>query len=280
MRPIPALGRALTVFFTACGFAATALVYPQAQAPAVQASVGSEQSSKIWLDRTKEFEEYLKTAEIVKVDDLSVGVTKPKRAELAPGGPVSALAWKQIKPGRYQGYWESYKSEIAAYELDKHLGLNMVPPTVEKRYKGELGAAVMWCPSVKSFKDLGGVPNPPPVHLAKWNKQLIRAKMFDNLIYNVDPNLGNWLVDPAWNLILIDHTRSFTSGTKMAHEMTRVDAELWERMLALTEASLKPVLGEWLRDGEIRDIIKRRDKMAEIVDQLVKKNGEAAVIVR
>jgi hypothetical protein len=40
------------------------------------------------------------------------------------------------------------------------------------------------------------------------------------------------------------------------------------------------VLGEWLRDGEIRDIIKRRDKMAEIVDQLVKKNGEAAVIVR
>jgi hypothetical protein len=104
--------------------------------------------------------------------------------------------------------------------------------------------------------------------------------MFDNLIYNMDPNLGNWLVDPAWNLILIDHTRSFTSGTKMAHEMTRVDAELWEKMQALTEASLKPVLGGWLRDGEIRDVLKRRDKMAEIVDQLVKKNGEAAVIVR
>jgi hypothetical protein len=96
----------------------------------------------------------------------------------------------------------------------------------------------------------------------------------------MDPNLGNWLVDPAWNLILIDHTRSFTGGTKMAHEMTRVDAELWEKMKALTEESLKPVLGAWLRDGEIRDILKRRDKMAEIVDQLVKKNGEAAVIVR
>ena len=31
--------------------------------------------------------------------------------------------------------------------------------------------------------------------------QITRAKMFDNLIGNLDPNLGNWLVDPEWNLI-------------------------------------------------------------------------------
>jgi hypothetical protein len=251
----------------------------QAQEPAAQAAAGAE-SAKIWIDRTKEIEDYLKAAEIVKMDELSVGVTKPKKAELAPGGPVSAIAWKQIKPGRYQGYWESYKSEIAAYELDKFLGLNMVPPTVEKRVKGELGAAVMWCTSVKSFKDLGGVPTVPPAQLGKWNIQLIRAKMFDNLIYNMDPNLGNWLVDPAWNLILIDHTRSFTGGTKMAHEMTRVDADLWAKMQAMTEESLKPVLGPWLRDPEIRDVLKRRDKMGEIIAQLVKDKGEAAVMVR
>ena len=35
------------------------------------------------------------------------------------------------------GYWESYKSEIAAYELDKLLGLDMIPPTVERRVQGE-----------------------------------------------------------------------------------------------------------------------------------------------
>ena len=43
------------------------------------------------------------------------------------------------------------KSEIAAHELDKLLGLNMVPPTVERRYKGDMGAAVMWCSPTKSF---------------------------------------------------------------------------------------------------------------------------------
>ena len=78
------------------------------------------------------------------------------------------MAWKAIKPGRKDGYWESYKSEIAAYELDKLLGLGMIPPTVEKRVKGELGAAVMWASPTKSFKELGGVPGqkgvqgPPP----------------------------------------------------------------------------------------------------------------------
>jgi hypothetical protein len=38
---------------------------------------------------------------------------------------------KAIRPGRQTGYWESYKSEMAAYELDKLLDLQMIPPTVD-----------------------------------------------------------------------------------------------------------------------------------------------------
>ena len=105
--------------------------------------------------------------------------------------------------GRPAGFWESYKSEIAAYELDKLIGLNMVPPTVERKVNGSVGAAVMWCSPTTSFGQLKGVPTAPAKHIAAWNRQLSRAKMFDNLIGNKDPNLGNWLVDPAWNLILI-----------------------------------------------------------------------------
>ena len=129
-------------------------------------------------------------------------MTRPRRAKLAPGGPIEAFAWKTIQPGRHEGYWESYKSEIVAYELDKLLDFDMVPPTVEKRVKGDLGAAVMWVSPTKSFKELGGVPGqkkspgPPPQLMPNWNRQLTRAKMFDNLIGNIDPNLGNWLVDP------------------------------------------------------------------------------------
>ena len=71
----------------------------------------------------------------------------------------------------------------------------------------------------------------PPAHFASWNRQLAMAKMFDNLIGNLDPNLGNWLVDPAWNLILIDHTRAFTTDKNMVHkEMDRIDGALWDKM--------------------------------------------------
>src|SRR5262245_24292038 len=233
-------------------------------------------SAKIWSDKTAELEAYLKSAEVVGTKELGVGVTRPHKATLAPGGLVESMVWKPIKPGRYSGYWESYKSEIAAYELDKLLGLGMVPPTVEKRVKGELGAAVMWVSPTKSFKDLGGVPGqknvagPSGLALVNWNRQLLRAKMFDDLIGNIDPNLGNWLVDPGWNLVLIVHTRAFTTTTELYHQPTQADPELWAKMKALYEASLTDAVGKWVGKGEIKAMLQRRDKMQQVLDKLGK----------
>ena len=65
-----------------------------------------------------------------------------------------------------------------------------------------------------------GLPSPPARHSYKWTRQLIRAKMFHDLVGDVDPNLGNWLVDPAWNLILIDHSRAFATPKNLTHELT------------------------------------------------------------
>ena len=174
-----------------------------AAAPALsQTAPSPTPGARVWADRVAEIEQYLKSAEIVGMEEIGVGVTKPRRATLAPGGPCEKIAWKPIRPGRYSGFWESYKSEVAAYELDKLLGMGMIPPTVEREVKGTTGAAVMWVSPVKSFKELGGVPGlkgvsgPPPAQIASWTRQITVAKMFDNLIGNIDPNLGNWLVDP------------------------------------------------------------------------------------
>ncbi len=247
---------------------------------AAQAPAEEPANAKIWVGRAQEFEEFLMSAELERMEDIPVGVTKPQRGYFTAGGLVESMSWKAIKPGRYKGFWESYRSEIAAYELDKLLELSMIPPTVEKRVKGNLGAAVMWVKPVKSFKDLGGAPTPPPIHQARWNRQLLRAKMFDCLIYNKDPNLGNWLVDPAWNLILIDHTRSFTADKKFAHTLERVDHELWQRLKALTEEQLKKSVGEWLDERAIRGILERRDMMQAEIDKLVAAKGEAAVFMQ
>ena len=71
-------------------------------------------------------------------------MTHPKRAFFKPGGLVASVAWKVLPPGQPGGYWESYKSEIAAYELDKLLDMRMVPVAVEKRWKHETAAAILW----------------------------------------------------------------------------------------------------------------------------------------
>ena len=261
-----------------CAIAFNAPVGPGAQAPAAP-----DLGSKTWIGRHLEFEEFIRTAATAEqMERIPIGVTAPKKVALAPGGPVEAIAWKPVRPGWYpSGHYESYKAEIAAYEIDKLIALDMVPPTVEKRIGREVGAAVMWVSGVATFATLGNAIQSPPRQLAAfWNRQLARAMMFDNLIGNADPNLGNWLKDDHWNLILIDHSRALTSSRDLYHSMNQIDVPLWERMKALDEARLSAAVGQWLGKSEIRAILQRRDRMQQAIDKLVKEKGEAAVLIR
>ena len=196
-----------TVTHAAAITAVVILALP-ALAPVSIAQDAEPESARTWHGRAEQIEQFIRDAEVVDIENIGIGVTNPKRADLEPGGLIDRIAFKPIRPGNYNGHFESYTSEIAAYELDKFLELGLTPPTVEKRIGQDVGAAVMWASPSQSFKDLGEPPSPPTRQIARWSYQLIRAKMFHNLIYNKDPNLGNWLVDPAWNLILIDNSRA------------------------------------------------------------------------
>lgn len=233
-------------------------------------------SSKVWLGREQEFEESLRAAKVQKVDNIPVGVTKPRRAFVEPGAPVTSFVFKNLMPNRSSGFWESYKSEIAAYELDKLMGLGMVPPTVERKMRGETGSAQLWvehCTLLRE-RDTSKAPD-----MAAWNRQVYRQRVWDNLIANIDRNQGNLLMDQAWNLILIDHSRAFTSTDRMPFPMNKIDREMYEKLRALDEAMLKQRLGKWLFDGP-RPLLKRRDKIIAHFDKMVAQYGEAAVFVK
>ena len=63
----------------------------------------------------------------------------------------------------------------------------------------------------KLYRDVENkTPNTP-----SWSHQLSRMKMLDVLINNDDRNAQNFLVDPDFHIILIDHSRAFISGKKM-----------------------------------------------------------------
>jgi hypothetical protein len=236
---------------------------------------GTTESSRPWLGQEARIEEHLKNAGVTKLEDIGTGVTRPRRAYLVPSEPVESLVWKVLPPGRRKGYWESYKSEIAAYELDRLLNMRMVPPAVERRIGDETGAAVMWLTGIRSVKELGGkVPTG-----AEWGKPIRQMLMFDNLIRNIDRNAGNILVGRPGDLILIDHSRAFTTDKKLQHKVERVDAELWERMQALTRENLTRALGGWLDQDAITAIIVRRDVMAAEVEKLLAKRSRALVLI-
>lgn len=228
-----------------------------------------------WEGRHAEFEEFIRSAPIARMEDVPVGVTKPKRAYLKGDGLVNSIAWKVLPPGRASGFWESYKSEIAAYEVDKLLALNMVPPTVEKKWRGESGAAILWLPSVRTWKSAEGEKTPP-----HWDAQAVRMKMFDNLIGNIDRNAGNLLIDSEWHLFLIDHSRAFSDDRRLPFPMTRIDKDLWDQMRALDEVTLTTAIGKWVARGQIRAMLARRDKMQEVIDKLLQTGSPSTVYIK
>jgi hypothetical protein len=213
-------------------------------------------SSKIWIGKYREIEEYLKTAECV-----SIKVFPQKhaaRCTLRPGGPVDRMAWRTNPPGPSRGFVESYKTEIAAYELDKLLEMDMVPPTVERELEGDKGAAQLWVENVVDGTNAG---SPSRAEQKHWKSQLARMKMFDNLVGNRDRNMGNVLRDRAWNLILIDHSRAFGTDVGLPGKTDEIDEAYWSRIEKLTPGQLNTALSAWLNAAQIKAILDRREKM-------------------
>lgn len=231
------------------------------------------QSSKVWEGREAEFEVFLKTAPVLRIEEVPIGVTKPKRAYLAPGGLCESFAWKALPPGFHKGFWDSYKSEIAAYELDKLLGLGMVPPTVEREVKSDKGAAVVWVQNVRTWIEALRAPK-----AASWSRNVVRMKMWDNLVGNSDRNQGNLLVDYTGNFFLIDHSRAFSTEKKLYQQLENIDMELWNRMQALDQETLKARIGKWVGRSELKAILQRREKMKKEIDAILAKRGDAALV--
>jgi hypothetical protein len=222
-------------------------------------------SAKIWVGRYQEIEEYLRTAECVSMEVLAAA--NASRCTLRPGGPVARMKWRALPPGVHRGFTESYRAETAAYELDKLLKLDMVPPSVERQIQGNKGAAQLWVENVVDGMD----PAPPPqTEKAHWDGQLVRMTMFDTLIGNRDRNQRNMLHDRAWNLILLEHSRGFTAGTEPLPKLNRIDEAFWARIEGLTLAEIRRALGAWLDESQMAAILDRREKMRADIRSLPK----------
>ena len=248
-----------------------------AQASAAAAQTPAAPIAYAWRGQEADIEAFLATAPITHFKDIPVGITKPRRGYFAPGGPVASMAWKPLAPGLLHGKMESYKSEVAAYLLNRHLGMDMVPPVVERKLDGVKGAAVYWIEGVRPWNP----GNLPKAAGANWSRLTSRMLMFDQLIANIDRNQGNLLHDDNGHLYLIDHSRAFTTqpGLGSLKAPQQFDRALWDRMAALTRADLEAVVGPWLTKTQIDAVLSRRDHMQRQIDGMVRERGEAVVFL-
>jgi hypothetical protein len=252
--------------------------HAQAVAAPAGAQAAEPSSSKIWVGRYKEFEEFLRTAEIERTTTVSVGVLGIKRAYFKPGGLAVSGALRSIRPGRYDGFWESYRSEIAAYKLDRILELDMVPPTVERRFNGDIVSLQLWG---KDLRMLGQVQeqNLRPSNLEDYSFQLRRQKVFHNLVGNIDPNQGNIMFDPVWNVILIDFSRAFTNTRTLKFEATAIDRQFLDRVKALDRETLRRELSDFVEPGAVEAILMRRDDIVKAFEKQAKQKGASQVFL-
>jgi hypothetical protein len=242
----------------------------------------------------EKWEEFLKTAEIVGQEQPfsdREAVTKPWVLTLEKEGITQRAIWKNCE-GRMRGFVENWRWEIAAYLLDKHLGLNMVPPTVEKRFQNNRGSCQLWVNAKMSLKDKYEQDiKTPSYKVFPWNRALYLQRAFDNLIANEDRHQNQYLIMEDWRMILIDHSRSFRTSGKFAKKliydekykegprlMKQLPRAFVEKLKALDAAAIKGVVGEYLTDKEIEFVLIRKELILDWLDKHIKKEGEANVL--
>jgi hypothetical protein len=240
-----------------------------------------------WTDEQKE--EFLRTAKVVETDDISVGITQPLRATLRHGDLVhyahiqridEQAPVKDLPTGREVNYRDYWGFNIAAYRLDRLLGLGIVPVAIERKYQGKTAAFSWWIDDIQMMEKERWQKSIDPPDKEAWNQQMFRVRVFNKLTYNTDPNLGNVLIDSKWKIWLIDYTRAFRIQTNLLRPkgLTRIDRGLLEHMQALDSETVKSALGDSLSKREQRAILERRDKIVQLFEEKIVAEGADAIL--
>ena len=235
-----------------------------------------------------EKEDFLLKAKVVSMRNINTGVTGTRRAVLDDGKlkhdahiqtvDISKTSF-QTDRGTEFNFRDSYKFNIAAYELDKLLDLNMVPPHVERKVVGHMSSVGWWLDdSMMEGDRKKRKMEPPDVHF--WNLQMYVVRVFDQLVYNMDSNLGNLMITKDWKIWKVDHTRAFRTmkDLKSPKDLVQCDRKLLGKLRELNKDTLKEKLGHYLTNSEIEGLLARRDKIVKFFDDQVAQKGEAAVL--
>jgi hypothetical protein len=238
-----------------------------------------------------EAEAFLREARLVDKKTLPVGITRSERFTLTDGTHKLKAVFKTIDESKhgvtnFQGggfivdFADSWKHEVASYELDKLLGTGLVPPTVERTFDRRTGSLQLWVEKAKTEADRKLEKVSPPDAEA-WNRQMYNVRLLHQLTFNTDAkNIRNVLYDPSFRVYAVDFSRAFAVYTDLRSEkeLERFSRDALARLRTLDRALLLDRLGRWLTGRQIDTMLKRRDKILALAERLVSEQGESRVL--
>ncbi len=240
-----------------------------------------------------EVEEFLRTAEIISRERIGEGLNNFLKVLLEKDGIRMHAIFRDVHVERSQMPLSDGKIsfffrddaifECAAYELAKLLGLDTVPPAVERKIRRQQGTLQAWVENVsteKAMREKTGVPPSGGINRWRWIMQRQNVYIFDNLIYNEDRNQGNILIEPDWKLWMIDHTRAFRRWKELMNpeQVQFAERSLWEKLQVLDETEVRTKLKDFLKPAEINGLIERKGLLVAHIQKLIDERGEKAVL--
>jgi hypothetical protein len=219
----------------------------------------------------RDLREVLAEGEILNWRYLGRGTTRPRLLELKRNGSSQRGIFKSVEEVGDDGTTpiDRYQHEMAAYRLDRAIGLDMVPVTVLRDVDGSEGSLQEWVEGAVDREaaeayELGLFDS------ESARQQLSRGKVFDLLIGNSDRKSADILsLVRGDKIYLIDHSKAFSLSTDVEWQEGQaesVDPQFLQAIEKLDRSLLIQELSELISEAQIDALLARRDK---ILDQAV-----------
>ena len=230
---------------------------------------------------SREIEAFLKTAPIVSIKkDATTGRTMPWKVTLDDGKTRLQGMFKRVHAPRPDPMVDSYKYELAAYEISKLLDLDIIPPTVEREIEGAKGSLQYFVPGCISETDRERLLLQPP-DLKAFLGRLDEIKVFEALVNDTCLDKDDILIQrPGWKVYRVDFAEAFapTPGLAADCPINRCPQRLFEHLQKTARQIVESTLRSYLSKNEIGAILERKKRIIARLEGLMKTEGERNVL--
>lgn len=179
------------------------------------------------------------------------------------------------RTGRRRDTW---KANVAAYELAKILEIYIIPPYVEVEINGKHASASWGLDNVIMNAVQRLQRNVQPPDPEAFNKQMAVVRVFDELV-NHGRAPSDLLITKDWQLWIIGPSQGFLPATTVdPANLVRCDRRLLAKLRTINRAELMSKLAHWLTKEEVDALNMRAARIVKFFDREVASKGETAVL--